>query len=577
MPTKETYTDEEIRRSQNAPDQFYAPEQSTGYDPNDRRDMMPIDTSLTPTAEIIKETEQKHNSRFTTPKGREIDRDNFSLSALAPEVFQKMQADEIARADMAERRVKGRQTGMLISDALKSLVDVVGEVKGAHNAPRTPEDYKAIFSQLDGLDADHANALQGIAGAKLKAAQAADTEAGRNIDRSLREAEINRKREQGDDNLDWYKERFEQDQNLKKQLAKDNLDAEKAKADEANKTRLKISNNAAHRGTSASDPKVKKYRYSTSDNDRKNANYKDIGANEEGTIEVAAEHVARYKDMYVDKYNQLVAQRDKLLKSGGDFLPVSQQIKAMENSDAFKAAFDASNGGVLTDAQTSSIMKEVFTPENYQHMRNKEYATTPKAETPVTFPGQEVLMRLWSNPDIIKINTSAPVSTQTQPSSTPQPAPQPVTPPVQTQTTPQAPQANDGAYQYHTPGLNAKPGSPEHTKAVAKVIEADYRGLSQPEMQDKVMMKVTNRIKKYHSEYGKDNTSPMAQNHKEKMSLEIYNELEDYWKNTPGAMEELKAYAKQRSQKGHNITPSDIIMEIADGIAKGTKNINDIL
>lgn len=574
--------------SMNAPKGFYANEGHTGYDPNDRRDMNAIDNSLKSTPEIIRETEEKANSRIRTPQGREIEKENFSFKSLAPEVFEKMETDENERALKAEKRAKGRQTGMLISDALKSLIDVVGEVKGAHNTARKPEDYSAVYSQLDKLDADHARALQTINGNKLRAAIQAEQGDGKDKDRELREAEIKRKQAQGDEVLDWRKEKTKQDQALKADQLKlkgegdkAKIDADKEKAKGANAARIKVAQIAAQNkkvGSGSGEGTRKKYRYSTSDADRSNPNYKDIGADEEGTIEVSAEHVARYKDMYIDKYNKLVAERDRLMESGGDFMPLSKKIAAMENSDAYKAAFDASNGGVLTDSQASSLMKEQFSNESYLHMRNKEYTEAPKEEKPITYQGQEVLNRLLTNPDIMKVQQQPKTAPKTEVKTGTQPVQQHAKP--TTQVTPTAQPQNAQPKQeikYKTPGLNAKPGTPEHTKAVSKVATGDYRGLSEPERQDKVLYRVSNRVKKYHSEYGKDNKSPMAQNHKEKMSLEIYNELDDYWKHTPGAMNQLEQIAKKKSTKGHNITVSDVIMEIAEGVANGTKNINDIL
>ena len=213
---------------------------------------------------------------------------------------------------------------------------------------------------------------------------------------------------------------------------------------------------------------------------------------------------------------------------------ISQKIAAMEASDAYKAAFDMSNGGVLTDAQASAILRSEFTPESYQHMRNQPYAAKP--ETPKTIPGMQVLQNIMSNPDLIKVRQQ-PQGASKPATTTPVPAPatQPVvTSPSQSQ--PSKPTAQNEPYHYHTPGLNAKPGSPEHSKAVANVATGDYRGLKPEEMQDKVMYRVSNRVKKYNSKYGKDNQSPMAKDYREKMSIEIYNELEDYWNHTPGAV-----------------------------------------
>lgn len=69
----------------------------------------------------------------------------------------------------------------------------------------------------------------------------------------------------------------------------------------------------------------------------------------------------------------------------------------------------------------------------------------------------------------------------------------------------------------------------------------------------------------------------MAQDHREKMSIEIFNELKDYWANQPEFMAQLEKLAKKRSTKGEHITVDDLIMDVADDVANGKKPINKIL
>lgn len=546
---------EEEAQSKNVPEKFY--QSHTSYDPNDKRDMAALTPKgFTPTSEIVSDAEQKANNTIVTPRGRRISADNFSLRSIVPEVFDNMEKRENERAALAEKRMKGRQAGMLISDALKTLVDVYGQKKGAHNTRRAPENLTPTFDALDRLDAEHAAALQKLSGARYAAMEGAINDAN---NQALRSADAQQRQASKEEELDWQKERFYEDQAAKDKRAKDSIEAANKRAEDANKTRRALATRP-HTANKGAGNTSKSYRYSTSDADRSNPNYKNIGADNEGTVSINSEHVARYKDQFIDRYNKLQAQKAEAVKNNGDIVGISQKIAAMEASDAYKAAFDMSNGGVLTDAQASAILRSEFTPESYQHMRNQPYTQKPEVEKVI--PGVQILHNIMSNPDLIKTRQQG----QAKPTAQTQV-------PTQTQEKPVAEQP----YRYHNASLNAKPGSPEHSKAVVKVAEGDYRGLSPEEMQDKAMYRISNRVNQYNSKYGKDNQSPMAQDHREKMSIEIFNELKDYWANQPEFMAQLEKLAKKRSTKGEHITVDDLIMDVADDVANGKKPINKIL
>lgn len=564
--------------STNVPDQFYEQEPiHTGYNAEDRRDQLPLQAKgLSALTENKPEPDPKAirdaQGKIITPKGREIDPGN-PLHSLAPDVWDKMEQEENERAERAERRSKARQSGQLISDAIKSLIDVVGERKGAYNTPRTPE--RIDFSELDKLDADHSAALQRIRKAKMDDALAAAREAGRDIDRGIRAQEVERKKKQGDDKFEFEKYKFPIVQKDKKDEGEANRQS-REKIAKMRKPTTRVQTPKKEEGSDAT------YNYSVPLNYRNSPNYNRLNPDQEGSVNIKGVHVARFANEFANNYPQkmaeLKAKRMKLDPNSPTWAADNAAIKGEESrltniNDIAKRL--ATGGGKWNEADVTTILDETMRPDNYLELINQtptkiESEPLPTPKNPVidfvnkAFNGQRV--------NVTPNQTATPPAKPTAQTQT-QTTPVKPVPTAQTQEKPVAEQP----YRYHNASLNAKPGSPEHSKAVVKVAEGDYRSLTPEEMQDKAMYRISNRVNQYNSKYGKNNQSPMAQDHREKMSIEIFNELKDYWANQPEFMAQLEKLAKKRSTKGEHITVDDLIMDVADDVANGKKPINKIL
>jgi len=113
------------------------------------------------------ESSQPNMTQIFTPKGLIIDKnEGFNAAKLDPGYWDRLEAEEKARADRAERRNEGRRTGMLLADALKTLFDTYGSSKGANVRKREGEDIAGAYKELDNLDVARVQMLDRIRSGK---------------------------------------------------------------------------------------------------------------------------------------------------------------------------------------------------------------------------------------------------------------------------------------------------------------------------------------------------------------------------------------------------------------------------
>lgn len=538
---------EEEAQSKNVPENFY--QSHTGYDPNDKRDMAKLE--FKPTPEIVSDTEQRANNTIVTPRGRQISADNFSLRSIVPEVFDKMEKRENERAALAEKRMKGRQAGMLISDALKTLVDVYGQNKGAYNTRRAPE--RIDFSELDKLDADHSAALQKIRKAKMDDALAAAREAGRDIDRGIRAQEEERKKKQGDDKLEFEKYKFPIVQKDKKDEGEANRQS-REKIAKMRKPTTRVQTPKKEEGSDAT------YNYSVPLNYRNSPNYNRLNPDQEGSVNIKGVHVARYANDFVNNYPQKMAElKDKRMKldpNSPTWASENAAIKAEESRltniyDIAKRL--ATGGGKWNEADVTTILDETMRPDNYLELINQ--TPTSIQSEPLPTPRNPVIDFVNKAFNGQRVNVT----------------------PNQTATPPAKPTAQSTpsvSYQFSTPELKLKDTDPKRIKATSELLDNDYVDFygNKPKMQDKFMLHAGSLMKAYTKEYPLTNTSPLAKRSREKVESQLADQILKYWANLgDDTIEKMQAIAEMKG-----VTIEELILPIAKGVAEGTTDMNDI-
>lgn len=533
------------QKSTNVPDNFYEEEKvHTGYNPNDRRDMQPLTPKTFDPVEV--DTHPRDNQgKIITPKGREVDPQD-PIRSLAKDLWEKLEQGEMERAQKAERREKGRRTGQLISDALKSLIDVYGENKGAHNTKRAPE--KIDFAALDKLDADHASRLQRIragrgddelAAARIKAAQEKQDaiEAGKDKDRELRANKYK---------FDEYKfpkelEEKEKDRKSREAIAK----LRKPVPKPVKKEEMKDD--------------TPSYNYSVPLKYRQSPNYTRMNPNAEGSVDIKQEHVARYANDFVNQYpekaNQLKKERFNLNTADPDYEAKLTRIQAEEARllniyDISKKL--ATGGGQWNSADVTTVLDEMMRPDNYIELVNQtptriEVTPPPKPMTAT----ESVLQSLWGNPDLEKVR------------SMPKTSPLPQTPGSLTQATQEAPQEG----RFINPDLNLKTNDPKRIKAAGELLEKDWVDTVHDKnlMRDKLTLHVGQLRKQYTQNYPLSNTSPIAKKEREKWERRMRDNIIQYWSNLDdGTIEKLEAAAEHQKTTIEELV-SPIVKELLTG------------
>lgn len=536
--------------STNAPDTFYEEEKvHTGYDPNDRRNMQTLQSW-----EQRKPVEVP-DSKIITPKGREIDKTD-PLRSLAPDVWEKLEQAEMERAQRAEKRAKGIRTGQLLSDALKSLVDVYGEAKGKHNTPRNPEQLKS----LEGYDADHAERLRRIYKEKMDDDLAAARQAGIDQDRAARQKAKEKDQELQANKFDFEKYKFPKTQ--------------KDKADEAEKNRKSREKIAGMRKPAAKNEEKKEeevtYNYSVPLKYRQSPNYQRLNPDSEGSVQIKGVHVARYANDFTNQYPQKMAElKQKRLSIDPNDPAYMDKAGAIKQEEARLTYINgiakqlATGGGKWNEADVTTVLDEMMRPDTHMEIINQEpiriqAEPLPQAVNPVT----QYIQNVFGGKAITPQTPQTPVTPQTPQTQQPQGNSQER---VTGQT--QAPK-------FSTPELNLKPGDPKRTQAVMKLKEVDYVDLygDKPKMQDKLMISLGDVTKDYIRDYPLTNTSPLANKAREKVVRKTRDELIRYWANLgDGTIEKLEYVAKEKTT-----TIEELVEPLAKSIAEGTVNINDI-